>query len=470
MKVCIICEGSYPYVAGGVSSWVQMLIKSMPETEFTILSIATDREEMSEYRYEIPQNIKKITTVYLGEQVLEKKYSNIRLDEKDRRALRSLVVERPEDMDWKSILDFIKKYQNRLTGILMCEEFFKLTLELYQMDGKNTIFNEYLWSLRGMYLPLMSVLSQELEDADVYHAVSTGYAGILGSAASYINNRPFILSEHGIYTREREEDIIRSDWMSGDFKEFWIQFFKKLSLITYRQATLVTALFASARKLQVELGCPEEKIYIIPNGVDAENFAGLPGKTEEEKKYFDVGSVLRIVPIKDVKTMIMSFFLAARSIPEARLHLLGSFDENPEYYQECQELIKELNMENVRFYGQTDIRKYIGKFDLLLLTSISEGQPLAVLEGMAAGIPFICTNVGDCPGLMNGNEKDEFGKAGFIVPAMDADAVAQKIIYLAEHSEIREKMGKCGQKRVAEYYKKTEFLKKYQELYKKVRG
>ena len=63
--------------------------------------------------------------------------------------------------------------------------------------------------------------------------------------------------------------------MEEDFKEIWIDFFKKMSLIAYQQATVVTSLFQVNKTLQVELGCPEEKIRIIPNGVSVETFGEL---------------------------------------------------------------------------------------------------------------------------------------------------------------------------------------------------
>ena len=67
MRVCLICEGSYPYVAGGVAGWVQMLCLSLKDVEFVIWSIATTKEEMSEYKYQIPSNVVEVKTFYLGE-------------------------------------------------------------------------------------------------------------------------------------------------------------------------------------------------------------------------------------------------------------------------------------------------------------------------------------------------------------------------------------------------------------------
>ena len=91
-----------------------------------------------------------------------------------------------------------------------------------------------------MYLPLFLTLSMEIPRADVYHAVATGYAGILGCMGKHFYPSQLIVSEHGIYTREREEELIRAEWVQRLYKKIWIQQFKKLSLAAYQQADLGT--------------------------------------------------------------------------------------------------------------------------------------------------------------------------------------------------------------------------------------
>ena len=63
-----------------------------------------------------------------------------------------------------------------------------------------------------------------------------------------------LVSEHGIYTREREEELIKADWVDGIYKNIWIEQFKKMSLAAYERADLVTSLYEHARSLQIELG------------------------------------------------------------------------------------------------------------------------------------------------------------------------------------------------------------------------
>ena len=73
------------------------------------------------------------------------------------------------------------------------------------------------------------------------------------------------MSEHGIYTREREEEILKANWVGGVYKNIWIDQFRKMSYLAYNRADIVTSLYGHARELQLELGCPEEKTYIVPN-------------------------------------------------------------------------------------------------------------------------------------------------------------------------------------------------------------
>lgn len=468
MRVCLICEGCYPYIPGGVSSWIQMICTQFSDIEFIIWSIATNREEMSKVVYTLPENIVDVHTLYLGEKQFGEKYRKVVLSDNEKEILKGLVLGGVREINWRGILDLIKKYRKRMEDILMSEAFYDICLEEYKKQESKKGFHHFLWNFRGLYLPLMSILSDEIPKADIYHSVSTGYAGIMASCASFIEKKPFILTEHGIYTREREEDIIRSRWVAGEFKQLWIDSFKKLSLIAYYQADVVTSLFEVNKTLQVELGCPEEKIIIIPNGVAAEEFEDLPSKGKLDDTLFQIGTVLRVVPIKDVKSMLLAFDIVNERMPDTKLNIMGNYTENPDYFEECKELAAGLELKNVEFLGQVDIKDYFPEIDLLLLSSISEGQPLAILEGMAAGIPFAATNVGDCRALLEGQGEDDFGSAGIIVPVMNSEAMAEAILYCIRNSKERARMGIAGKNRVQTYYQKSSFLNKYRELYSKV--
>ena len=67
MKICLLTEGSYPYIVGGVSSWVQMLIEGFPEHEFVLYSIGAEQKDRGQFRYKRPKNLTAIQEVFLDE-------------------------------------------------------------------------------------------------------------------------------------------------------------------------------------------------------------------------------------------------------------------------------------------------------------------------------------------------------------------------------------------------------------------
>lgn len=309
-------------------------------------------------------------------------------------------------------------------------------------------------------------MKMEVPRADVYHCVATGYAGVLGSMAAHFYGSRLLLSEHGIYTREREEELIRATWLNGLFKNIWVEQFRKMSTLIYERADVVTSLYVHARELQIDLGCPKDKTRIIPNGIDVDSFENLPEKSEDEKAMIYVGAILRVTQIKDVKTLLRAFADAKKSVPNLRLWIMGSLEEEAEYAAECVELVQALEIQDVIFTGNVDVREYLGKMDFTILTSISEGQPLTILESYAAKKPVIATDVGNCRGLIYGDE-DDFGSAGILTHIMNQQEITDAIVELAKHPQEREEMGRRGYRRVLARHRVEDMRFAYQEIYRK---
>ena len=123
----------------------------------------------------------------------------------------------------------------------------------------------------------------DVPKADLYHCVATGYAGCTRKyGKAFPRKLASDLRAWNLY-REREEELIKAQWVKGVYKNIWIEQFKKMSLLAYDKADAVTCLFERARTLQMELGCPEEKIQVTPNGIDVDGFADIPGKNPEEQ-------------------------------------------------------------------------------------------------------------------------------------------------------------------------------------------
>ena len=464
MKVCIVVEGCYPYVTGGVSSWVHGLIQSFPKLEFIILAIISNRSLSGKFTYELPENVSEVHELYLEDADWNRKgRRRCRLSKAEYQAFRSLV--RNRRVEWETVFRMFQEKPISLDKFLMGEDFLKIVRESYDMYYSQLVFSDFLWTIRSVYLPLLFALKMKLPKADLYHCVATGYAGVLGSMAKVLYGSRLLISEHGIYTREREEELLRADWVQGVYKNIWIDQFKKMSKLAYDKADLVTSLYEYARELQIDLGCPVEKTMVTPNGVSVERLNDLPGKTKEDEGRINIGAVLRVTPIKDVKTMIQAFSFAKEREPRLKLWIMGPTDEDEGYARECREQVEALGIEDVVFTGRIDIREYLGRMDMTILTSLSEGQPLTILEGYAAHKPAIATDVGNCRGLIYG-ENDGFGDAGIVAHIMNVEEIAQAMVDLARNEPMRLQMGENGYQRVVSGYQIEHMREKYQKIYK----
>ena len=466
MRVCIVAEGCYPFVVGGVSSWVHSLIQLFPETEFVILAIAANRSQRGKYAYELPKNVSAVYELYLDDVDWSgsKKLHRKRLKKEQYQALRSLILD--QDIEWDVLFDLFQKENVSLNALLMGEDFLNAVRDCYNLKYSQIVFSDFLWTMRSIYLPLFLTMQTEIPRADLYHCVATGYAGVLGAMAKHFYGSRLLISEHGIYTREREEELIKAKWVEGIYKNIWIDQFRKMSNLAYQESSLVTSLFEQARQLQIELGCPPEKTAVTPNGIRVENLQNIAGKQPEDEVKINIGAVLRVTPIKDVKTMIQAFAFAKAKEPRLKLWIMGPWDEDEEYAKECFELSETLGLsEDIEFTGRINIKDYLGRMDMSILTSVSEGQPLTILESYAAHKPVIATDVGNCHGLIYG-ESDDFGPAGMITHIMNVEEIAKAMVEMAQKKEMRLAMGENGYRRVMAKYRVEYMQKTYWEIYR----
>ena len=225
MRICLLTEGSYPYVVGGVSSWCQMLIQGLPQHEFFIYSIGAEAKDRGAFKYKFPPNLKGVQEEFLDE-ILNQYSGGMReniLTAEEREAIYELVIGgRPLDIrKLASIFRDRRRFASSL-DIFMSSDFFDVIQRVYMEKYSYLPFTDFFWTMRSMLLPLLYLLQQDLPQADVYHSVATGYCGVIGAMAAEIYHKPFIITEHGIYSREREVEIIKSDWAKGDFKAVWI--------------------------------------------------------------------------------------------------------------------------------------------------------------------------------------------------------------------------------------------------------
>ncbi len=483
IDVCLLLEGTYPYVAGGVSSWVYQLIQEFHDLSFAIVYLGSHRSTPRRLHYEIPNNVVDIREFYLFDYRVERE-KNFPIAKENLQKMEEffLQVKNNDTASFNDIYYLVGHPQTRrlsLFDLVYSREAWEMVKRLYAREETTTSFIDYFWTWRFIYLPFFSLLKVDLPRAKVYHAASTGYAGVLGALCKLRYDRPFLLTEHGIYTRERKIEISRADWIYSAsaneikvverkdiFREWWITLFSYFSRLTYERADEIITLYEGNRKIQVEEGADPTKIKIIPNGVDFKRYDAL--KKQEHSGPLRIGFVGRVVPIKDVKTFIMACRRICDEIKNIEVYILGPVDEDEEYYRECVLLTKMETMEDViQFKGKVDTWEYYSLLDVIVLTSLSEAQPLVILEAMACGVAVVATDVGACRELLYGSSADDqlLGQSGLITPICDAESTAEAVLRILRNAHLRKNMGEVGKARVQTYYQLNDFIANYQMLY-----
>lgn len=504
--VCLVLEGTYPYVKGGVSSWVHELIGRLAELRFAVVHIGPERGAFSRRVYTLPANVVGLTDLFCREPLTRggdaaahqraaraerHLHANVRRSSRVLRGIRRLHLEDPCD---PSLLDELASCDLSVGAFLHGRASFDLTVELYEKLAPEASFLSFFWHFRSMHLPLVRLLGAGPPAASVYHALCTGYAGLLAAVWSHRVGRPFLLTEHGIYVRERNLELERAAWLrenrdgrpsdeagergaeldgatAAALHRMWARFFRALARCAYARASVVLSLSEASRKRQIADGAAPERTRVVPNGIDLEAFrarlSGMPIRTAGGGPV-RVGFVGRVVPIKDIVTFIHACRLALRVLP-LDVRLYGPIDEDPPYVNRCRRLVARLGLGHaIRFEADAAIERIYSEIDILVLTSFSEGQPLVILEAGAAGIPVVASDVGACRELLEGRTgaDRQLGPSGIVTRLAAPEETADAILRLARDPELRRAMGEAGQRRVAGFYQESAMVSAYRALYR----
>ncbi|MEC4673142.1 MAG: GT4 family glycosyltransferase PelF, partial [Nitrospirota bacterium] len=343
-------------------------------------------------------------------------------------------------------------------------------------------FVDFFWTVRQMHEPIWMLgrVASKLIPAKVYHTISTGYAGFLGTLLHYRTGHPLILSEHGIYNKERQIDLLQFNWLKdnrlsfekgteqfGYLQQLWIRFYGTLGRMCYEAANPIVSLYDFNRQRQIQDGADPSRTQIIPNGIPVERFEPLRNRRPSVPPPV-LCLIGRVVPIKDVKTFIRTMRTVVNRIPEAEGWIAGPEDEDQEYVQECRKLIENLGLTGrVKFLGFQKVEELFPRMGLLVLSSISEALPLVILEGFAAGVPAVSTDVGACRELIYGRgpEGDGLGPAGAVVPMANPAALAEAALSLLEQPDQWQAAQEAGIRRVQSLYTQTDMIEAYRKIY-----
>ena len=481
--VCLLLEGTYPFVSGGVSSWVHQLLLAHSDLSFHLVCLTPDDRPRVQ-KFQPPDNVRSVTCIPLQSLPMGQRVPS----KQTRRAVEALLAIVDRLLRGVATVDDLTSFAKQATGLgglagrallLDSRMAFETVKAGYDQIGSDSSFLDFFWSWRSLASAVLAVLLPPLPEARCYHAVSTGFAGLLGARLAAATGRPLILTEHGIYTNERRIEIAMADWLyqgpemsfaprkvSRDLRDLWIEAFEGFARLTYAAADPVVTLYRGNQRLQLRDGATPARLSIIPNGVDFERYAAVV--RDPAPRAPTVALIGRVVPIKDIKTFIRAVGLLRRSIPDARGEILGPLEEDPAYARECAALIRQLSLDDaITLQGPVIVQDWLARIDISVLTSISEAQPLTILEAGAAGIPCIATDVGACREMIEADPPGEnpLAAGGAVTPIANPTATANAMATLLADRRRWTSASRGMQERVRTRFLKSDCDRAYARLY-----
>ncbi|PCI43677.1 MAG: glycosyl transferase family 1 [Proteobacteria bacterium] len=496
--VTLLLEGTYPYVHGGVSSWVNQMICGLSHYTFSLVFIGSNPSQYGEMKYKIPDNVVHLEVHYLMEMKKDINSSKERKGHKGNAEAFQKIAQLHKGFrekkfpSAKALAGMLKVLGADKGGVshedfLYSEEAWEYILDSYKEFSTDPSFIDYFWTIRTMHAPIfvLDKIARNVPDSQFLHTISTGYAGFLGALISLKHNRKLLISEHGIYTKERKIDLFQADWITdhpdifaggginsdiGYLRQLWVHFFEGLGRVAYESAESIISLYEGNRLRQLDGGADIKKTAVIPNGIQVERFLAARESRSTDIPMV-VGLVGRVVSIKDIKTFIRAMHAVCSRIPEAEGWIVGPDSEDEDYANECKSLAVNMGLgDKIRFLGMQNVVEIFPQLGVNVLTSISEALPLVLLEGYASGVPAVATDVGACRELIFGSSQEDklLGASGEVVPIANPDITAEAIIGLLTNSERWHKCQAVGIERVETFYREKMLFDEYNNIYQRM--
>ncbi len=464
-RILMTTEGTYPYAVGGVSSWCDLVIGGLGEFDWQILPImAGDRRNAA--IFQLPPHAKLVGQIELWSDGLPRRRWFASRDQRAGESLPANLV--------RALIGWEGSYDALIDALVWCRSrpdavrrafrapsgwstflgaLEDVLDELHPDAGPSPtldaveaarLYQTLYWIARTAGIPT--------PQTDLLHVTAAGWAVVPALVHKHLHGTDVLLTEHGVYVREAYLAAARSPSSQGE-RFLTSRLARGLSRAAYEAADFVAPVTEANAAWERGLGVDPEKIRVIQNGIDAPPDYSDPPRNQK------VVSVGRIDPLKDVQTMLRVAVEVNRRVPGARFEYWGPPTKGQETYaRACEELARRLGAERCfQFMGSTkDPHGVVRDADVVLMTSISEGLPMSILEAMAQARPVVATGVGGVPEVLRG--------CGIVPPPGDVHAIATGVTMLLRDPELAAQLGRRGFARVHRQYTRTACLDGYRDL------
>lgn len=481
LSVLMTTEGTYPYSAGGVSTWCDALLRNTPDVRWTLLPLMMNPH--IEQKFDPPENVRKILSVPLwgieepAEFIADIPFAQL-FDRKRRtttsaiesefvpllRDLLGVICGDPSDSptlgrvlagleDYFRVYDYNETFKSRPAW-----NAFKTAVETHYRGARDhhlpSVF-DLTECLRWLYHFLI-VLNVRVPKTSLTHATAAAFCAIPCITAKVRHGTPMILTEHGVYLREQY--LFLSRFRRLFFcKQFLLNLITAVTRASYHFADVVAPVCHYNTRWEVAHGTPRQKIRVIYNGVDPDRFRAVP-KLQGD---LHVVATARIDPLKDIETLLRVAARLRSTHPRVKFTVHGAVADEA-YYRRCLALRRHLGVESTVSLG-AETSDVVGAYrdaDVVLLTSISEAFPYSVIEAMACEKAVVASDVGGVGEALEG--------CGVLVKPREDERFAAEVARLLDDPALRLRLGEKARARVLEEFTLDHSVANYLELYRGV--
>jgi polysaccharide biosynthesis protein PelF len=467
-RVLLTTEGTYPYVVGGVSSWCDLLVNSLTEFDWQVLPIIGAHGQPRRFR--LPRHAREVGPIEIWSERLARGGRGSLGGAPANHALPAHLVRNliGWDGDSHTLVASLVWCRRNPAGVRRAfrsgqgwDGFLAALREvlaervpeagtppaLDQLEAAQ-LYQTLYWVARSAAAPA--------PEADVLHVTAAGWSAIPAVVNKALHGTPMVLTEHGVYVRESYLAAIRNGGSPGS-RFAATRLARGLARCAYAWADVVAPVTDANAYWEMGFGIDPAKILVLYNGLDRD---ATPVPPPCEGRVVSVG---RIDPLKDVHTMLRVAAEALHAVPHAQFLHYGPMSDGEEAYaRSCIAMHEQLELgDRFRFMGgTTDPTGVMRAADVILMTSISEGLPMSILEAMSQARPVISTGVGGVPDVVKG--------CGAVITPGDDHGLAMAIVTLLRNPALAWQLGRLGHQRLARIFSGAACVDGYRDLLRSV--
>ena len=289
--------------------------------------------------------------------------------------------------------------------------------------------------------------SESLDILHVHYAIPHSVSAYLARAMTKSRRLPFVTTLHGT-----DITLVGADRSYLPITRFSIE-----------ESDAVTAISEYLRQVTLREFEIHRPVEVIPNFVNCEVFRPASGKCRREEFAPRGEKILAHLsnfrPVKRIPDVVEIFALVRRELP-AKLLMIG--DGPDRTIAEWMVREKKISRDVIFLGKQNQVQDLLNCADVLLLPSDLESFGLAALEGMACGVPAVCSRVGGVSEVLRD------GVEGFLVEARDVHTMATRALEILSSPERHAEMSRAARQRALRNFCSNNIIPLYEDLYQRV--